>query len=117
MKSSVHRTFGPVEVRPSDHPHTPHEHAVSGTDRLPDRANAMAKSAIGAAIGAAIGEEAYKAYGDPGFMTKVVSGEKVPDYLARIYQEPAARRRLAFKLLEGTGVTVKTVVEWEEKVG
>jgi len=49
-------------------------------------------------------------------MAKVISGERVPDYLARIYNRPEARRRYAMSLLRGDKkVRVRTVIEIEEE--
>jgi hypothetical protein len=79
----------------------------------------MAKVKVGEAFAQAIGDQSLKAFGHEGLVSGVVSGAKVPDYLARIYEDPAARRRFALALLEDDArVRVKTVVEWdEEKVG
>lgn len=60
-----------------------------------------AKARVGAAVESAIGDQPLKAFGDAGLMSKVVTGEKAPEYLARIYQNPKARRRLAMALLDG----------------
>lgn len=92
--------------------------AVNKVDRLVDVPLAMAKAHFGAAVKAAIADAPMKAYGDKGLLSGVTSGEKVPDYLARICQDDNARRRLALALLrDDAGVRVRTVVEWEEKVG
>lgn len=65
-----------------------------------DRRKRMAKASMGAAIEQAIGDR-RKAFGDKGLISNVCSGEKVPEYLARIYEDPEARRRFALALLEG----------------
>lgn len=80
---------------------------------------AMAKVKVGEAVGQAIGDQPLKAYGDKSNVKKVCSGERVPEYLAQIYRDRAARRRFALSLLEDDdGVRVRTVVEWdEEKAG
>jgi hypothetical protein len=70
-------------------------------DRLPERAVSMAKAAVGAAVKNAIGDAPMKQYGDKGQLSNVISGEGVPDYMARIYEDPAARRRYAISLLKG----------------
>jgi hypothetical protein len=72
----------------------------------------MAKAAMGAAIKHAIGDQPLKEFGDKGLVSNVCSGEKVPDYLARIYQDAGARRRFALALLEDDpGVEIETVIK------
>src|SRR5687767_10557751 len=80
-------------------------------DRLPMKANGAvqkvdlamdtAKEHVGKAIGSAIGDEPLRVFGDASFIAKVITGEKAPDYLARIYRNPDARRRLGLALLRG----------------
>jgi hypothetical protein len=93
--------------------------AVNKVHRLDDVPLEMAKARIGAAVGAAIGSDPLKAYGHPGLLSEVCSGEKVPDYLGRIYNNRQARRRFALSLLEDDPrVVVETIVRWtDEKVG
>lgn len=81
---------------------------VNKVDRLPKRAVDMAKARMGAAVEQAIGDAPLKAYGDKGLMSKVLSGEKVPDYLARIVQDKGARRRFALALLEDDSDVIVT---------
>lgn len=108
-----------MEVNRVDGRREPRERVVNKVDRLPERACDMAKAGMGAAIEHAIGDDPLKAYGDKGLMSKVVTGEKVPDYLARIYGNHEARRRLALALLkDDPSVRMRTTIEWdEEKVG
>lgn len=96
-------------------------------DRLPQTAKGAvkkidslplddAKARVGRAVKDAIGDQPFKVYGDEGQMSKVVTGEKVPDYMARIYRNPEARRRYAVSLLRGDkSVRVRTVVEIEDE--
>jgi hypothetical protein len=77
---------------------------------------AMAKADIGAAIGAAIEGKPLKHYGHEGLMSDVISGAKVPEYLARICENPESRRRLALALLKGTGVRARMVLDWDEEI-
>lgn len=79
----------------------------------------MAKVELGAAVTAAIGDAPLKQFGHEGQMSAVCSGEKVPDYLARIYEDDDARLRFAKALLHGdTRVRFTTVIEIDErKVG
>jgi hypothetical protein len=71
-----------------------------------------AKAIVGKAVRSAIGDEAVRVYGDEGLMSRVMSGEKVPDYMGRIVSNPEARRRYALSLLRGDkSVRVRTVVE------
>ena len=84
---------------------------VNKVDRLAAISLEMAKARLGAAVGQAIGDQPLKAYGDKGLLSKVSTGEKVPDYLARIYQDRGARRRLALALLEDDDhVDIETTV-------
>lgn len=88
---------------------------VSNVDRDADPLE-IAKVSVGRALKAGIGDEPLKAYGDRGFMSNVLSGEKVPEYLARIYQNDEARRRFARALLaDDDAVRVRTVIEWDEE--
>jgi len=75
----------------------------------------MAKAGFGAAVARAIGDEPTKHYGDKGWISNVLSGAGVPEYLAKIWANPAARRRFALALLKGDRkVKVRMVVEIEE---
>ena len=78
----------------------PAEASVNEVDRLKPTIR-MAKMSVGAALEHAIGDAPLKTYGDKGLMSKVVTGDKVPEYLARIWLDRPARRRLAFGLLDG----------------
>lgn len=85
---------------------------------LPPESLDEAKRRVGAAVHAAIGDTPRKVYGAENVISGVVSGDKVPDYLARIYQDHGARRRLAKALLNGaSGVRSRhvTVIEWDEE--
>lgn len=71
----------------------------------------MAKAKVGAAFERAIGDRPLKEFGHEGLVSAVCSGEKVPEYLARIYQDKGARRRMALALLEDdTDVIVTTTI-------
>lgn len=90
---------------------------VNKVDRLPAKASAMASAKLqfGAAIAHAIGDDPLKHYGDKGHISNVISGEKVPDYLAKICDNPKARRRLAMSLLRGDkGVRKRIVLDWDD---
>jgi hypothetical protein len=72
----------------------------------------MAKAKVGKAIKEAIGNAPLKQFGHEGLMSALISGEKVPDYLARIYDDPDALWRFAMALLEhDPTVRIRTVVE------
>lgn len=74
----------------------------------------MAKAGFGAAIGEAIGDRPDKAYGDKSRISNVKAGHGVAEYLARIYADRRARRRLALALLrDDVGVRVRLLVECE----
>lgn len=76
----------------------------------------QAKAHVGAAVKSAIGDQPLKQFGDKGLMSKVCAGEKVPDYLARIYQDREARRRFVRAWLKDDGaVRVRVVYEFEEE--
>jgi hypothetical protein len=68
---------------------------------MPEIPLEMAKARVGKAVKHAIGDDPLKVYGDDSMMAKVITGEKVPDYLARIVNRPEALRRYALSLLEG----------------
>lgn len=89
--------LGPMEVKRVDRLPESAKVAVKKVD-LPLEA---AKEMVGAAVNSAIGNAPMKTYGDAGLMSKVVTGEKAPEYLARIYQDPKARRRFAMAFLKG----------------
>lgn len=89
---------------------------VNKVDRLVEATESMrmAKAKMGAAVEHAIGDRPLKEFGDKGQMSNITSGEKVPEYLARIYHDPAARRRFALALLDGdTGVRKRIVLDFD----
>lgn len=109
---SVAKPLIPAEVRTSDQG----DEAQSGNRTMPDPPLKMAKAGIGRAVKHAIGDDPLKVYGDDSMMAKVITGEKVPDYLGRIYKNDDARRRYALSLLRGDKrVRVRTVIEIEEE--
>jgi hypothetical protein len=120
MRRSVQPTFGPMEVNRVDRPKPASSDVVNKVDRL-EIPLEMAKAKFGAAVGRAIGDEPLKTYGDKGLLSNVIAGPKVPDYLGRIYQDRASRRRLAKALLaDDAGVVMTThitILDDEEKVG
>jgi hypothetical protein len=106
----VKRVARPVEHRPDTDNKFDHD------PRLDEIPLEMARMNMGAAIGRGIGGESLKAYGDPGMVSKVVAGEKVPDYLAKLYANEDARQRFALALLEGIdGVEMETTVRISKK--
>jgi hypothetical protein len=112
MKSSVQRNLPPMELRNPDQA----IRAQSGNRTLPEIPLEMAKASIGRAVRDAIGDEPLKVYGDDSMMAKVIAGEKVPEYLARIYRNPDARRRYALSLLRNDPkVRIRTTVDWDEE--
>lgn len=83
---------------------------VNKVDRLE-----TAKASVGRALRAAIGRDGLKTYGNKGQLSKVLTGEKVPAYLARIFDNPRARRRFGRALLRGDDkVRERTVIEFFE---
>lgn len=107
-KGSVQRNLPPMEVNRVDRAAEPRSVVVNKVDRLTDLPLEMAKAKFGAAIEEGIGDAPLKNYGDKGLLSKVVTGEKVPDYLGRIYQDKQARRRFAVALLEDDTDVVMT---------
>lgn len=92
------------------------ERAVNKVDRLADIPLSMAKARMGEAVSQAIGTRALKEFGDKGLVSHVTSGEKVPEWLARIYQDPETRRRYALALLEDCAdVEVETTVRMKKR--
>lgn len=105
-----------MELNRGDNAPKRESEAVNKVDCLSNIPLAMAKVKLGACLKHAIGDRAFKEFGDKGQISNVVSGEKAPDYLARIYQDKHARRRFALALLsEDDGVRVRTTVEWDEE--
>lgn len=112
-KSSVQQALPPMEVKRLDHLPERAQSAVKKVDRLPVEA---AKAHVGAAIRSAVGDEPLRVYGDEGLMSRVMTGEKVPDYMGRIFSNPDARRRYALALLKGDPrVRIRTTVDWDEE--
>lgn len=106
----------PVEVKAS---HRDSERRAEAVKELHHVKFRSAKAGMGAAVEQAIGSKPLKAFGHEGLISGVCSGEKVPEYLARIYEDEEARVRFARALLDGIdGVRVRTVIEIDErKVG
>jgi len=85
---------------------------VNKVHRLPDKALAMAKMEVGGMVRKAIEGTSLKTYGPKSLISEVCSGEKVPEYLARIIQDSRARRRLGLALLRGDDrVKARLVIE------
>lgn len=117
---SVDRPLPPMEVRRTDDQRSVRSEAVSKPDhdpRLSEIPLEMARISMGEAIARGIGPSPYKTYGDTGLIAKVVNGEKVPDYLARLYANPDARQRLALALLDGLDGVEKELTVRIKKVG
>lgn len=122
MSRSVQRALPPMEV---DRVHKPKMLKAGTVNKVqydePEAADPLenARISVGAAIKHGIGDDPLKTYGTKSQMSGLVSGENVPDYLARIYENPSARRRFARALLaDDDAVRVRTVIEWdEEKAG
>lgn len=110
-KPSVHQQNLLMEVNRVDPAPDRRADVVNRVDRLPDLTLEMAKVGVGSAVREAIGRRPLKEFGDKGLVSGVCSGDKAPDYLARIYQDPQARRRFALALLEDDHeVHVDTVI-------
>lgn len=95
----------------------PRESVVNKVHRLPDVIPLdMAKARVGGAVRKAIAGQPLKTFGHKALVHGVCTGEKVPDYLGRIYQDKDARRRFGLALLEDdTDVIVTTTVTFPQK--
>jgi len=111
MAASVERQRALLEVKTPDRPLRVEVNKVDG-DSLE-----QSKVALGRDISEAIAGTPRKVYGDDALMSGICSGDKVPDYLARIYRDRIARRKLGFAFLRGTGVRKHVSLEWDEEVG
>lgn len=116
MSGSVSRSVVSSEVNQVERPRMARAELVNKVERVESAPIDSAKASVGAAIQAAIGDAPMKTYGDKALMSGLCSGEKVPEYLANIYRDEDARRRLGLELLKGTCVTVETVVRWHERI-
>jgi hypothetical protein len=81
---------------------------VKKLDRLNDLPLKTAKARMGACLREAIGTRPLKAYGGEALVSRVCNGD-VPEYLARIYQDAPARRRLGLVLLNSEDAVTVTV--------
>lgn len=70
---------------------------------------AAAKAKVARAVTSAIGDQPLKAFGHEGLMSGICSGEKVPDYLARIVQDKRTRHRFAVALVQDDTDVIVTV--------
>lgn len=114
MSRSVQQALPPMEVKSLHRSAETRAEAVKELHQVPIQ---MAKASVGAAFAAAIGEGARKEYGHEGLVSAVCSGEKVPEYLARVYADPAARVRFGVAWLQGARkvrVHRRVVVDIEE---
>lgn len=110
-RSSIAHDRPSEEVKRLDRDESAEDAAVRNLHRVP---LVMAKVGMGAAIGQAIGTGSRKQFGTEGLVSGLISGEKVPDYLAHIYEDKGARRRLAMALLQDDErVRMRVVVEIE----
>lgn len=105
----------PQEVRRSDCVAGRGESAVNKADHDADSPLDAGKKAVGGAVKFAMGQRAMKEFGDTGQMSNVCSGEKVPEYLARIWNDREARRRFGMAFMRGGKVRVQTVMSWEDE--
>lgn len=117
MPRSVQRSLPPMEVDRVHRDREPQTRVVNDVHRLDEIPLEMARAGVGACVREAIGVEPLKRFGHKGLVHSVCTGEKAPDYLARIYQDRAARRRFALALLnDDSEVIVTTVVTVPTKV-
>lgn len=93
-------TYTYTEVNRVESDDSTSEDVVNDVHRRLDVRLEMAKASLGQAVQKAIGGSPLKAYGTKSLISGICGGSKVPEYLARIYLDPTARRRFAFALLE-----------------
>jgi hypothetical protein len=118
MSKSLDRASVLLEVEKLPRPGDRADRGVKKVHVIPELSLDEAKARFGAAVKAAIGDSPRKVYGAENVISGVIGGEKVPDYIGRIYQDNGARRRLAKELLKGAaGVRSRnvTVIEWDEE--
>jgi len=87
------------------------ESAVKKLHRAADGPLRMAKAKAGAVVKKAIEGRPLRQFGTESLMSGVCSGEKVPEYLARIVDDKLAKRKMALALLEDdTDVIITTTI-------
>lgn len=115
------KTTAATEDEEENRVHRPDEGEVNKVHRLPASAKeSRAKATLGRAIAAGIGDRPTKEFGSKSLISGLISGEKVPDYLAGIVADPAARRRFAKALLDGDKKVKRQtvyVIDEDEAVG
>lgn len=117
LKASVQRPLPPMEVDRVHRQTNADTETVNIVHHL-EIPLEMAKAKLGAAVKEAIGNLPLKHFGHKGLISDVCSGEKVPEYLARIVQDDAARRRFARALVQGDKkVRSFTVLQFEDEEG
>lgn len=124
MSTQSQRSLPPMEVNrvPSRECESEsREHGVNDVHRLDVPLKmAHAKARAGRALKKAIEGRALKEFGLKSLISGVCSGEKVPEYLARIVDDKPARRRLALALLEDDSeviVTTTVTIPQSKKAG
>jgi hypothetical protein len=118
MSKSLDRASVVLEVEKLPRPGDRADRGVKKVHLMPEQSLEQAKKGFGQAVKAAIGDNPMKVYGAENIISVVVSGEKVPDYMGRLFQDDGARRRLGRELLRGAkGVRQRnmTVIEWDEE--
>lgn len=119
VTKSLQQPLPPMEVNLLESREVAGQRTPKELESLPSpRPLDMAKAAVGRAIKKGIGDDPLKVYGNEGQMSNVIAGPQVPDYMARIFMNPEARRRYALSLLKGDkSVRVRTIIEIEEEQG
>jgi hypothetical protein len=108
-----------LEVEKLPRPGDRADRGVKKVHLMPETSLEAAKAHVGEVVKAAIGDNPRKVYGPDNTISGVISGEKVADWLARIYVDHGARKRFAREWMRGSsGVRQRnlTVIEWDEEV-
>lgn len=117
-ENSVTKRLDLTEVEklpsPSDRP----DRGVKKVHLMPEESLEQGKKRVGHVVKAGIGDSPRKVYGPDNIISGVVNGERIPDWMARIYNDGDARLRFGKEWLKGAaGVRSRnvTVIEWDEE--
>lgn len=117
-KPMMQASLPPMEVEnlpsPSDRP----DRSVRKAHLVPAMSLEDGKKAVGRVARSGMGDSPRKVYGPDNITSAVVSGDKIPDWMARMYVDPESRLRFGKAWLDGAdGVRSRnvTVIEWDEE--
>jgi hypothetical protein len=118
MDRSIQSALPPMEVEKLPSPSDRADRGVRKVHAIPERSLEDGKKAVGRVARAGIGDSPRKVYGPDNITSGVVSGERIPDWMARLYNDDEARLRFGKAWLDGAaGVRSRnvTVIEWDEE--